>query len=60
MTNLKNDFGISPRFIDAVKKLKSNSSDGLYAKDKEGHFMINKVYKEIFNKYAKIQTNISL
>lgn len=46
MRNLQFDFKSNPEFIEAARKLKSASLDGLYAKDKEGHFMLNKIYRK--------------
>lgn len=47
LKNLEVDFKDSPDFITAVKKINKDVDNGLATKDKDGIFIINKIYHEI-------------
>ena len=47
MSHIENDFkGLFPRFVEAVKKMKSEHEGDIAAKDSKGNLLINKLYQQ--------------
>ena len=48
INNLTTDFANNKEFLAAIKKLKNDYTNGLSSIDTENHFIINKIYNQIF------------